>query len=194
MGDPTFSTVAHGVFSNLKSNSAYPEAADIVTAADPILVSFDTATQKARDTRDRNWFIKRDDCRNKIMTTLDHLADLAQYKTPNNAALLSTTGFELTGQPKPAPDMPKPEGFTVEFTQASGQVICKVPANKKCKSYLFEFIQLPNPENNWSNVVGTKSRAMISDLTPGSQYSFRCAYVGTKGQGSWSDMITRFMS
>ena len=68
------------------------------------------------------------------------------------------------------------------------------PTIVNCVSYVFEYIQLPNPENNWNNKVDTKRRSMISGLTPGSQYAFRCAYLGTKGQGPWSDLITRFIS
>ncbi len=183
-----------GVFSNLKSNPTYPLAGPIVTVALPILDKYDDAAQKARVTHDRNWILTRNQYRNTLTAALDQLVSAAEFTTPGNAVLLATTGFELTGQPKPAPDMPKPQGFTVELTQSSGKLICKVPSFDKCTSYVFEFIQLPNPEINWSNKVETKSKSVISGLTPGSQYSFRCAYVGTKGQGDWSDVITRFVS
>src|SRR5438477_420346 len=109
-----FGPSTRGVFSNLKSNPTYPLAGPIVTAALPILDKYDDAWQKAQVTHDRNWILTRNQYRDTLTTALDQLVSAAEFTTPGNAVLLATTGFELTGQPKPAPDMPKPQGFTVE--------------------------------------------------------------------------------
>ena len=191
--DAVFGPSTRGVFSNLKSNPSYPLAGPIVIAALPILDKYDDAWQKADVTRDRNWILTRNQYRATLTAALDQLVNAAELTTPGNPVLLATTGFELTGQPIPAGNMPKPATITAT-REAAGEVRVVVPSNRKCKSYVFEFIQLPNPENAWSQKITTESRLLLTGLTIGSQYSFRCAYVGTKGLGPWSDVVTRIVA
>jgi hypothetical protein len=102
-----------------------------------------------------------------------------------NEAMILSSGFHTTHQPKPALH---PE-FRVEHGELSGEIVGHHKAYKGRSCWVWQYCEDPIPADGSWKLAGVSIQAsfVYKELVPGTKYWFRVALVTYDGQGPWSD-------
>jgi hypothetical protein len=192
--DAALSVHAQHILDNMTGNTNFPTPTPTLAVLTTAWQDFDTALAAAKN-RDRQKVIIKNECRKGLEGLLNQLFDYVNLTGGTDIEMLTSSGFPLAKERTPVGDMPKPENFRALEGKGSGEIKMRVNKVHGADSYVYQYIVSPSPEtDNWVTINDPASRIMVTGLVPGTQYKFRVAAVGAKGQGPWCDVITRFVS
>lgn len=182
------------ILEKLTGNEHFPEPRPSLVEMESLKARYDSALAKAKS-RSREDVLSKNlakaDLKNGIRELFNYVVDTGN----NNIQILTSSGFPLAKDRHPVGDMPKPKNFKVVQGDGSGEVHLSVKKEHGASSYVYQYLVTPSPEvENWHTIVSPATRLTINGLTPGTKYMFRVSAVGAKGQGPFSDYITRFVS
>ena len=188
------SVLALHILENMTGNANYTSPTPTLSELSSAYDNYVAALAEARS-RDKNKVLAKNIRKNTLKAKLDQLYIYVNLTAGNNIEVLAGSGFPLTKERTPVSDMPKPVGFKVTMAEGSGQVHLRSNTIYGAKAYVFQYAVVPSSGDiSWSIVNKSRLRTMINGLVPGTQYMFRIAAVGSKGQGPWSDAIIRFVA
>jgi hypothetical protein len=125
-----------------------------------------------------------------LKALLNKLFDYVNLTGGTNIEVLASSGFPTVKPRVPFGDMPKPVNFTIIQGDGSGELHMRFKKIPGADSYVYQY--KAEGAGVWETVNESKSRITLSGLGAGRQYTFRVSAVGSKGQGPWSDEISRF--
>lgn len=129
----------------------------------------------------------------QLETILSQAAKYVEFVSNGDESKIISAGMEVKAKATPIGPMSKPTDFKIGYTESAGEFACSIQPMKGAFSYIFQYTTTPEKENSWENgAISTKARAIVSGLSSGTKYFFRCAAIGSAGQGPWSDVIQRF--
>lgn len=192
--DAALSVHAQHILENMTGNLNYPTPTPTLPTITTALTEYEESLGEA-ESRDKQKVLIKNLRRKKLKDLLDKLFTYVNLTGGTDIEILTSSGFPLAKERRPVGEMPKPENFRVRQGDGAGQVHLSVKKVHGADSYIYQYIVSPSPEvENWTSIADPATRIMIEGLEPGTQYKFRAAAVGAKGQGPWSDVITRFVS
>lgn len=104
----------------------------------------------------------------------------------SRATIVLSAGMEVAQTPTH-----QPRTFEVKPGQLSGSVELRAPGIRGNGSHVWEYVLEPAASNVWlQGGITTKAELELSNLQPGSKYSFRHRVVTPKEQGEWDNPIT----
>lgn len=113
---------------------------------------------------------------------------IGQTKSGGDAVKIGQIGLDVAGAPAPIGEMPAPLNLVATMGDHAGEVDLMCEPVRGAATMIWQYCADPMSEGNWQNGgVTTKSSNTIGGLTSGTKYWFRCAAIGTAGQGPWSD-------
>ena len=84
--------------------------------------------------------------------------------------------------------------FNVLLGKVSGSAVLNSNGVKNAVSYTFQYTLGPATANSvWVSATFSKAKYTFTGLEPGKEYSFRMIAVGTNGQESYSEIITKMV-
>jgi hypothetical protein len=84
--------------------------------------------------------------------------------------------------------LPAPENLGATMGDLDGTIDLALNRVHGAGSYVFQMSQTPAAAASWQQVaISARSSCTITGLTSGQKYWFRCAAIGTAGQGPWSN-------
>ena len=169
---------------NINYTTAFPALADITTALDDLQAKITAAAG-----RDRMAMAARNAAWETAKSLIRQLANYVQAHCQNDLDILLSSGFTATKTPAPIGPLEPPENLKIVYLSVSGTVELRMTAVRGVRGgYPIE--QSEGPDGPWIPIViSSKSRALISNLTPGKSYRLRAAAIGAKGQSGWSNPV-----
>lgn len=136
----------------------------------------------------------KNQARKALEASLRLLGLYVEANCQNNEAIALSSGFDLQKAATPVGILPKPEDFTVENGPAAGTLEVGAKKIKGAKSYVFECTPAPVTDASvWTAKFNTAKSLLFEGLTPGKQYAFRMAGIGSDTMLVYSDIILRYV-
>lgn len=158
-----------------------PTLAVYATAIDTFSMWCSTANEGTRNDRRA-----RDDARQALTTYTKKLAEYVTMVGNGDPVILGGSGFPLSKYREPTAPLGVPQNLKVA-NWLSSQMVVSTNAVKNAKTYLFQYTEDPLTDaSNWNSVTNSKSKLVLTGLTPGKKYWLRVAAVGVKGQITYS--------
>jgi hypothetical protein len=162
----------------------------------PTLVEYDAAITELRDwlaipndQRTTNITRQRNLSRRKLAGLTKLMAAYVTMIAKGDVTILSESGFPLAKRPQPTPPINVPANLKVA-NAGSGTIQASVDPVKNARVLLFQYTEDPLVDTStWTSITSTKSKLLITGLTPGKKYWIRVAVAGVKEQIKYS-MVT----
>ena len=192
--DAALNVFAQHILEEMTGNLSFPTPTPSLAVITTAREDYAVALAEAED-RDRQKVLIKNQRKRELKAHLDRLFDYVVLTGGSDIEILTSSGFPLAKDRTPVGDMPMPSGFRVTEGKGSGEVEMRLKKIHGADSYVYQYLASPSPEvENWVTVNDPATRITVKGLVPGTQYKFRVAAVGAKGQGPWSDVITRFVA
>jgi hypothetical protein len=118
-------------------------------------------------------------------------ASYVQSTSGGDKAKIESAGFDVRDTPTPIGQLPAPAEPKAVPSQNPGMIQLSWKKVRGAKSYLIERA-LDNQRLEWAAAsTSTKTKAMVNTMTSGLRYWFRVAAIGSAGQGTWSEPISK---
>jgi hypothetical protein len=169
---------------NTNYTTPFPVLADITAALDDLQAKITAAAG-----RDRMAMAARNAAWAMAKSLIRQLANYVQAHCQNDVEILLTSGFTATKTPAPIGPLLAPENLKIVYLSPSGTVELRMEAVRGVRGgYPIE--QAEGADGPWvPSLISSKSRALISNLTPGKSYRLRAAAIGADGQSGWSNAV-----
>src|SRR4051812_49090247 len=170
---------ASNIKTKMTDNPNFPNptpAPDTLTA---LLDTYHALLEKGRS-RTPAETAEKNQIRGEITTILQSLGAYVQATGNNDRAILLTSGFELSSDPRPYGPLPAPEGLKAERGLVSGSIDSSVEKVEGSRGYSFEIKDAAVPgDTDWQASFSTKTKFTFTGLTQGKQYLIRVCAKGT---------------
>ena len=176
------------------------ENADLFTDADPSLADLEqslTALKKAQADaayKDKRYVAIKNQAFAKLKRMIYHLSLFVERYANGDAAVILAAGFNPSRQGVVSPDpAPQPKLFSVEVNaRIPGMTTLKTAFWKGKLAYQFEY-RKKHVDAEWTRIISSKSKVVITDLESVQEYEFRVAYIGRNPQVTYSDVISSYV-
>lgn len=123
-----------------------------------------------------------------LLKLLRQLVAYVNQIANGNLTMLHSCGFSISKDRKPI-ILGTPVAKVVHGNQA-GELILSTAALKGAMCYQYQYATDPSAEH-WHRITTTRARCKITNLVPGQVYSLRIVAIGTNGQVTISEVITK---
>ena len=160
----------------------------LTVVSDAISSSQEALTQSA--TGDHTAVEIKDQQRQNLEEVLAELGLYVEMQSGGDAAVMMSSGFDISKTPSPVGPLPKPEGFKVT-PKGKGEAKVELERIDGAKTYQFEYKQTTAAE--WTLFMSTKTRILLTELESGKEYQFRVVPIGASDVREYSDIISSFI-
>lgn len=187
--DDEVDTVAQTIISKMTGNAAFPTPVPTLASIQAALTAFSVAM--ADMGKGKGSTVIKDQKKSALIALLNKLGVYVQLNCQDNEALILGAGFNVAKSRTPQGPLSKPE-IKVE---ASGPGQVKVSCKQNgASTYQYEYTLAPStPDTIWEVLGATKSKAVISGLVSGKQYTFRMVGIGSDPSRVYSDEISTYV-
>lgn len=179
-------TLGNAMLAALTGNSYFPTPPGGLSPVQAALDSFTESLAKAKNGGRNDKAQKRADKKN-LISLLRDLCTYINSVAKGDMVLLSTCGCYLSREPQRivlgTPQLRVERGTT-------GQLISSTRAVKGAVTYIHRYTADPSAPA-WLDITCTKAKCKIDGLTPGVVYSVQLKVIGTNGQVTVSNIVTR---
>ena len=184
---------SNNVVTNMTGNENFatpnPSLADVTAAATSVTTANnDVETLKAQ-LQNKQVILDQ-----KIETLVSLMTSLGTYVdniSDGNEAIITSAGMDVVKDRTSATLPSKVTSLIASVSDNAGEISLKWDKDSMAKSYIIEIAEDATTLSWQTNMVSTKIRATIKDLTSAVKYHIRVAAVGSVGQGSWSDTVSK---
>ena len=118
-------------------------------------------------------------------------ASYVQSSSRGDKAKIESAGFDVRDNPTPFGQLPAPTEPKAAPSQNPGTINLSWKKVRGAKSYLIERAVDSNRLEWAAATASTKTKAVVNTMTSGLRYWFRVAAVGSAGQGTWNEPISK---
>ncbi len=145
----------------------------------------------AAGSRDTSLIMAKNDARVDLINALMQNGNYVTLVANNDVNIIRASRYDVTSR-QPSQPLAKPENPKAEEGVNLCEIITSVDGVKGARAYWHEYQPLPAGENaQWTVANCTQSKCTIKGLTRGTEYIFRIGAIGTRGQTTYSDTVTR---
>jgi hypothetical protein len=190
--DSELSTFVLGIITALTTNVFFPLTQSMLGDLTSNLEDFNTALANAQN-RDKVAAEIRNKARITLLMQLIAVAASVTFEAQGDREKLLTSGFELYKEKyTPAPPLPKIENFTLSDGANIGEIKSSVKAVRGAKSYAHQITPDPLTDSSqWHSIITTSRECVFTNLGSSKKYLVRVLAIGTRGQVSYSEILSR---
>ena len=191
LSDALLETRAKQIWSAMSLNASFPTPIPTVEQMEDIIGTYSNSLITCKS--DDRFLIAEKNQRRAVVVENLHLWSYYVLQQSNgDIAKATTSGFSIAQERTPRPPLQKPASLEITPGINPGELFCKGKRVVGATSYLFEFTDHDGMiANSWQNVPATKTKQVISNLTPGVKYFCRMVALGTNNQLVYSDVTSR---
>jgi hypothetical protein len=133
----------------------------------------------------------RDAKKLELIDTMHCLADYVLFTAKQDRLIAESSGFSISKEPTPQPPIERPEGLSLTDGINAGELLLIFKRVLRARSYMYQISLDPTDETKWVTVNGTIRRNLFTGLKSKEEYYVRVIAVGTNGQVTYSDVVSR---
>jgi hypothetical protein len=159
--------------------------ADVTTAVDSLEVANETAMDGSRQA-----ILDRDAKKAALLSLLRNLGAYVQSQSKSSRAVIMSSGFHTTKFPVPYGPLPAPLNLRLLPTGTSGQLDLRMDRVRGVTAgYTVQTAE--DSEGPYTDyIISSKSRVLLTALTPARTYWVRARANGAIGPSGWSNPAT----
>ena len=138
--------------------------------------------------RDSNAVMMKNQNKRNLVDILIGLGNYVTSTAAGDVDMLNSSNFDIRKVNQATPPLQQPVNIQAADGINSGEVIISVEPPAYVKMYIHQY---KTDEGEWQGTNCTKSKCTIKGLTKGVNYTFRVMAVGTKGQQTCSNTVSR---
>ena len=182
------------VHDGLNGNAAYPSPPVDMPGLKAAIDALNAAIAASLD-GGKTATIEKDKRRADVIIMLRLLGHYVEAACKNDMTTFASSGFVAASATR-TPPQPVTQPIIVSVDQGlAGQLIVTIQRVAKARSYDLRYAPVPAAGTviNWTTitVASTKPPTAISNLTPGTNYSFQVRAFGKLGFSDWSASVER---
>src|SRR5579884_2147250 len=184
----------NAVHDGMLNNPAYPSPPVDMAGFKAVLDAY-TAAVAALD-GGKVSTVKRDKCRADAIIQIRMLAHYVESACKNDMTTFVSSGFVAASTRRTPPQPVSQATITsIDPGNNSGQLAVSIKAVAKARHYELRYGPIPaaGAAVNWITVLlaATKPAPTISNLTPGTSYTFQVRAFGKLGYSDWSSSVDK---
>jgi Fibronectin type III domain len=138
---------------------------------------------------------QRNHCKEVVVKILDPLARYVQASCKDDMTIFMSSGFKAQSSTKTMPATVSESIRSVKVGPNSGQVQVRLVRVPGAGSYELRWAPVPagGVPSQWTNqpITNVRSAAVVTGLTPGTNYAFQARAVIQSAYTDWSDSVTQ---
>ncbi|MDP4286034.1 MAG: fibronectin type III domain-containing protein [Bacteroidota bacterium] len=189
--DANFEKKAQSILICMTGNPAFSSP---IPTLEELQIAIDayTAALTASEERSKQSVVNKNQSRKALEEVLRQLGLFVMYVANGDAAILASSGYDLTKQPEPQ-HLVNPGLVMMKDGITAGTLVVSVKKPKGSKSFVHELTADPiAPDSTWLSVPGSRASFTFQNLVPGKKYWARVAAIGSNNQMAYSDLNSRF--
>ena len=190
LSDSNLESLALAVAAAMTGNTHFPEPQPSLAVLNDSIKAYSDALALAK-TRDKVKVAIKNTLRETLLLTLRKMANYCSLVADGDRAKLVSSGFSLNAETVASKTMSAPENFTVQTGLNSGEAIVSINRIAIARAYLLLYKEASSENGAWTHVTNSMPWFTISGLTALASYQFKMGAIGTKGQITYTDTITK---
>ncbi|MGN6604916.1 MAG: hypothetical protein ACTHK8_20840 [Ginsengibacter sp.] len=187
--DSDFLVFAGNVVFCMQNNPHFPDPVPPLETISELVNEFTNALTDAA-TKNKVDVAVKNTLRKQLEHQLGRLALYVMYVADDDAAILLSSGYNLTKKPE-GNKLAEPDVPTLTSVANSGEIMSMIRAVKGAKYYLHEISTDPfGPNAIWQTHSCSRRKYTFSNLTSGQKYWVRVAVLGTGKEKTVSAMAS----
>lgn len=186
-------SLGNRVFSAMTGNLSYTTPVPSLLDLQTVTTALENAIAAAEGGGDaeKTTLIEAEGNFDNLIVRLKEYAENTANATPASAAsILTSGGFDTRKTPEKAPVPSQPVALA-RYTSVSGTIKLLIKEGKNARRFDILMTTTPGTPASWTKIATvTKRQYLVTDLTPGTAYSFKVVPFGTAGEGPESPVTT----
>lgn len=185
------------VSGSLDGNDDFPDSSTIVsetnTATDQLETAYNEAELARQIAKEKTTLLRQKE--KAFDNVMNKVGNYVENASGDDEAKIISAGLQVKAKGVRHDDfLPMPEYLSVDNTDNSGEVVLKWAEVEGAKSYNIEICLDPKGENAWKyKKSSTKLKVTISGLQSGQCCWFRVSALNWKGEGPFSEPVSRMV-
>ena len=190
LSDSNLESLAWAVAAAMTGNNNFPEPQPSLATLNDSINAYSDALALAKS-RDKVKVAIKNNLREVLLLTLGKMANYCVLAADGDRAKLVSSGFPLNAETVALKTMSAPVNFTVQAGINSGEAIVSIDRIPIARAYLLLY-KPASPENEaWLHLTNSQPRFILSGLTALAPYQYKIGAIGTRGQITYTDTITK---
>ena len=187
MSDDSALALGNTVVSKLTGNTHIPTPQPALATIEAANDAYKDSAGKAKKGSSEDKAQKNDD-KEALLTLLRDYCTYVNMIAKGDEVILASCGLPLSKERQPSVlGVPNAK---VEAGENTGEVILSSPAVDGAVSYKHQYTSDPAVAM-WPEISSSTAKQKIENLQPGTVYSFRIVAIGTKGQVTVSETVSK---
>jgi hypothetical protein len=183
--------VAAAIDGNADFPNPLPTVAATNSASDELETAYNEAELARQAAKEKTALLKQkeaafDKNMNKVGNYVENTADGDETK-------ILGAGLQVKAKAVRHQDrLPKPEHLKASNSEMPNEIILQWDKVVGAKNYHIEICLDPMEENTWVHTrYSTRLKAAVGGLVSGQRYWFRVSAINSRGEGAWSEAVSR---
>ena len=189
LSDSNLESLALAVAAAMTGNTHFPEPQPSLAALNDSIKAYSDALALAK-TRDKVKVAIKNTVREALLLNLRKMASYCSMVADRDRAKLVSSGFPVNAESVAVKTLPAPENFTVQAGSNSGEAIVSINRIANAKAFLL-YYKPASANGDWIHVTNSLPRFTLTGLEALVSYQFKMGVIGTRGQISYTDTITK---
>jgi hypothetical protein len=174
-------------------NGNFPTPTPTLAQLQTALTDFEIALAKAKTGSELEKAIKNDK-REALVNLLHSLSNYVLFTADGSETVAKSSGFSIARPPEPAPELTPATNQVLEDGQNAGELKFSFDKVPTARSYMYQYTVDPVTDNSvWQGQPGTTRKTVFTGLQSGKKYWCRVYALGTRGQGVYSEPVSRIV-
>lgn len=130
----------------------------------------------------------------ELTDLLHSLGNYVVFTSNGDPLVAQSLNFSIAKPPSPAPGITAATNQQLEDGENSGELYFTFDKVQGARSYIYQYTPEPVTDSStWQNQTGTVKKVTFSGLDVGKRYWCRVVAIGNKGQGVYSEPVSRIV-
>lgn len=189
LSDSNLESLALAIATAMTGNTHFPEPTPSLAALNESIKAFSDGLALAK-TRDKVKVAVKNTLREELLLNLRRMASYCSMVADRDRAKLVSSGFPVTAESVAVKILAVPENFTVQAGTNSGEAIVSINRIANAKAFLLYYKPVAS-NGEWIHVTNSLPRFTLTGLEALAPYQFKMVVIGTRGQITYTDTITK---
>jgi len=187
--DANFDDKITAIMLNMKDNPNFDSPAPSLEELEATVDAFRGAVAEAEG-GDKYKKREKNEIRKELEKKMEMLAGYVSSVAAGDKTKLASSGFDLEKDYE-TKDVVPVQTIKVTGGQVPGEVVVRVKGARGAKVYIYQHTPDPLTEaSEWTEIIDTKARRVITGLQPVKKHSFRVGIIGKGGVKIFSHVVT----